>query len=370
MDGEIFITGATGFIGGSFLQTWLNETDVKVNLLVRSKKGVNPKSRAHEVLTGLFPEADISTFSQRVDVVEGDLGLERFGLEEIAFRQLAKRTAHILHCGAAVRFDLEISQARQINVQGTERVLAFARICPQLERVSYVGTAYVAGKQSAIVRDDDLDKGQEHKNTYERSKFEAEKLVRGAMADLPITIFRPSIVVCDSRTGRLSRHSALNRVLRRYALGSLTMLPGSLPTRMDLVPVDYVAGAAFAIVKNPATIGRCYHLTAGLDNLTSLGEIRDLASQHFGRKKFIIVPPTLFFFYMAILRPFLAEKVREGIEELRLYTPYLVNESLFDNSNTVKESGMKVPTFRSYFGVMAEDIQRQLATEALRLAHS
>ena len=364
MDGEIFITGATGFIGGSILQKWLNGTDLKVNLLVRSKKGVNPKSRTYEVLTGLFPETDISAFSQRVEVIEGDLDLERFGLEEIAYKQLARRTTHILHCGAAVRFDLEISQARHINVQGTERVLAFARTCPQLERVSYVGTAYVAGKQSAIVRDDDLDKGQEHKNTYERSKFEAEKLVRAAMPELPITIFRPSIVVCDSRTGRLSRHSAFNRALRRYALGSLTMLPGNLPTRMDLVPVDFVADAAFAIVKNPTTIGRCYHLTAGLDNLTSLGEIRDLASQHFGRKKFIIVRPTLFYVNMAILRPFLAEKVRKGIEELKLYTPYLVNESLFDNSNTVKESGMKVPPFRSYFGVMAKNIQRQLAIEA------
>ena len=364
MDREIFITGATGFIGGSILQKWLNETDMKVNLLVRSKKGVNPKSRAHEVLTGLFPEADISTFSPRVEVVEGDLDLDRFGLEEIAYKDLARRTTHILHCGAAVRFDLEISQARQINVHGTERVFAFARTCPQLERVSYFGTAYVAGKQSTIVRDDDLDKGQEHRNTYERSKFEAEKLVRAAMPELPITIFRPSIVVCDSRTGRLSRHSAFNRVLRRYALGLLTMLPGNQLTGMDLVPVDYVADAAFAIVKNPATIGRCYHLTAGVDNLTSLGEIRDLASQHFGRGKFILVPPTLFFVYMAILRPFLAEKVREGIEELRLYTPYLANELLFDNSNTVKENGMEVPPFRSYFGVMGENIQRQLAAEA------
>lgn len=364
MGGGIFLTGATGFIGGSFLQKWLNETDLKVNLLVRSKKEVNPKSRAREVLTGLFPEADISTLSQRVEVIEGDLGLERFGLEKVAYDQLAKRTAHILHCGAAVRFDLEISQARQINVRGTERLLTFAKACPRLERVSYVGTAYVAGKQSGIVRDDELDKGQHHNNSYERSKFEAETLVRTAMADLPITIFRPSIVVCDSRTGHLSQYSAFNRLLRRYTLGRLTMLPGNLSTRMDLVPVDYVADAAFAIVKNPATIGRCYHLTAGVDNLTSLEEIRDLASRYFVRKKFIIIPPGLFYACTAIVKPLLAERMRKDLEEIRLYIPYLINESLFDNSNTVKESGTKAPQFRSYFDVMAAKIQRQLAIEA------
>ena len=364
MDGELFITGATGFIGGSFLEKWLNETESRVNLLVRSKKGIDPRSRAHTVLTELFPGRDISTFSQRVEVVNGDLDQDRFGLEDTTYKQLAKRITHIFHCGAAVRFDLEISQAREINVQGTERILALARICPQLQRLSYVGTAYVAGKQSAIVRGDDLDKGQGHRNTYERSKFEAEILVRSAMTELPITIFRPSIVVCDSRTGRVSRHSAFNRILRRFALGLLTMLPGNLSTKMDLVPVDYVAGAAFVILNNPATIGRCYHLTAGLDNLTSLRDIRTLISEHFGRKKLRIVPPTLFYFYMAILKPLLAEKLREGVEELRLYTPYLMTESLFDNSNTVSGSGMIVPPFRSYFGAMAEYIQRQLAIEA------
>jgi len=364
MGGDIFLTGATGFIGGSFLQKWLNETDLKVTLLVRSKKGVAPQARVREGLTTLFPEADISTLSERVGLMEGDLALDRFGVEQAAYERLTRQTAHILHCAAAVRFDLEISQARQINVRGTETVLAFAKACPQLERVIYVGTAYVAGKQNGIVREDELDKGQEHNNTYERSKFEAETLVRAAMSHLPITIFRPSIVVCDSRTGRLSRYSAFNRVLRRYALGLLKMLPGHLSTRMDLVPVDYVANAAFAIVKNPATIGRCYHLTAGLENLTALEEIRDLASQHFGREKFVIIPPGLFYTCTAILKPLLAEKVREDLKEIRLYTPYLVHESLFDNSNTVKESGLRVPQFRSYFGVMAANIQQQLAMEA------
>ena len=123
----------------------------------------------------------------------------------------------MIHCAATVRFDHSLDEARRINVEGTRRVLDFAAAAPRLRSLAYVGTAYVAGDRTGLVRENELDAGQSFRNTYEQTKAEAEALVRSRLGSLPGVILRPSIIVGDSRTGVTSSFKMLYWPLKIYA---------------------------------------------------------------------------------------------------------------------------------------------------------
>ncbi|MFZ1947036.1 MAG: SDR family oxidoreductase [bacterium] len=360
MTSSVFLTGATGFIGSSFLEELLAaQPDARITLLVRCRKSESPPDRMKRVLAELGPDVE-AAFHDRATIVEGDVTLEDFGLTGSQYSDIARSTTHIVHCAAAVRFDLPLDEARAINLGGSQRVLALARACRSLSRLDYVGTAYVAGTRTGPVKEDDLDLGQAHHNTYEQTKMESESLMRRAMREVPLAIHRPSIVICDSRTGRISRYSAFHRMLAMYYMGGLTALPGQPSTLMDIVPVDYVARAIHAISRDAASLGKCFHLTAGPGRLTSLEEICDLAERHFGRPRLQIVPPEAFEASVRRLEASLSEEERDLLEEIRIYQPYLAGRLEFDNSNTrsVLGAGAQAPPLRDYFAAMASYVIR------------
>jgi thioester reductase-like protein len=363
----LFLTGASGFIGSSLLEKWLvEEPSVEIAVLVRQRHDLGPQTRIGRILAEIFPGADTTGLSNRVQVVEGDIALDRFGLPDSAYSDLARRVSHIVHGAAAVRFDLTLDEARATNVTGARSILGFARACPNLARLDYVGTAYVAGKRKGTILEDELDLGQEHNNTYERTKMECELLMREAWHEIPIAVHRPSIVVCDSATGRTSPHSAIYRMLRAYRQGLVAALPGYPSTLLDIVPSNHVAAAIHAISRSRASLGRCFHLTAGVQNLTSLGDICELAARHLGRPKFAIVRPEVFEAEAAKREAALSEDQRDLLEEIRIYRPYLAGEVRFDDSGTRAMLGPSHPTAPKlgvYFGKMAEYLIAREAVE-------
>lgn len=358
MQHRVFLTGATGFIGASLLQTWLDRSDAIVTVLARAKRDETPDRRIRGVLSGLYPESSVPGLLERVRVVEGDMTLDRLGLGRSDYERLTSETTHVIHCAAAARFDLKLEDARRENVGGTGNVLEFGRACGGLQRIDYIGTAYVAGKRKGLIRENELDEGQQHNNTYERTKMEAEKLVRQNIPVLPLTIFRPSIVICDSKTGRATNHNGFYRALSMYWQDMLKILPGSPETRLDLVPVDYVADATYSISTGGDSVGQCYHLAAGRDASVRLADIRDLASFHFGKKKLQIISPEEFNDFVAARRPALSEKERDMIDEVLLYLPYLTGDLAFDISNARQATGPAVPRVETYFKTMADYVMR------------
>lgn len=356
MADALFLTGATGFIGSSLLRKWLDASDAHITLLARPKRGATSRERVRALLDELYEGAPPADLQERVSLAEGDLTAARFGLAYSDYRRLAEQTTHILHCAAAVRFDLPLEVARQINCGGTRSALDLAGECRRLQRLDYVGTAYVAGKRRGLIREDELDQGQEHNNTYERSKMEAELLVRAAMRRLPIAIHRPTIVIGDKRTGRISPVSAIFRLLALYAQGRLPVLPGDPATPMDLVSLDYAADAMFAICRDPASLGGCYHVSAGTDNLTTLAEVAELAAGAFGRERFRIMAPGEFERGVSRAADGVSEEERKQVEEIRLYRPYLTGDWRFDDTHTravLRATGLTPPRVRDYFAKIA-----------------
>jgi len=350
MSDLVLMTGASGFLGRRLLRTWLRGTSARLVACVRPRNGQAPAERLALAANG-HDSALREAYAERVTVLPADLTAPGLGLDDATRAELAGSVTHIVHCGGVVRFDLPLAKARLTNTAGTASMLDLARQCVHLRRFDQISTAFVAGRRQSLVLEHELDCGQEHHNGYERSKFEGELLVREAAAELPVTIHRPSIITCEMRSGETSPHGAVARLLLAYAAGLLTGLPGRADAELDLVPVDFVADAVLALTMEEKTIGGCYHLAAGPERATPLGEIRDLAAAVFGRDPLALGDEP---------------KVRKGAPaaltgEVALYAPYLRGGVSFDvtgASEVLADHGITVPPLAEYFEALAGEVGR------------
>ena len=185
MKPTVFLTGATGFLGMEVLARLLEAGDRKVVALVRAADDAAAEDRLYGVLNTLW--RDPTPYQANVRAVAGDVTSPGLGLDQTARNALAEEVGAVLHCAASISFDLPVEDARAINVEGTREVIGFARECKalgRLERFVHVSTAYVAGKYEGTFRERQLDAGQEFRNTYEQTKWEAEHVV--ARGDRPV----------------------------------------------------------------------------------------------------------------------------------------------------------------------------------------
>ena len=279
----ILLTGATGYLGTLALARILERTDLQVICPVRARSAVHADERLDATLRTLWRDPP-ATARDRVAAVPFDLDEPAptlAGLREVT---------HVLHCAANVGFEQPLDEARRTNVGGAVAVAGLAARAPRLERLVHVSTAYVAGTCHGVFGEHDLDVGQDFRNTYEESKFEAEARMRHAAADLPYVIARPSVVVGESGTGWTTTFNVLYPLLRAYSRGLLGTVPADPDCTIDVVTGDYVADALVALLLDAPGAHGAYHLVAG-DRALTLGRLRDLASEAFGRPPIELADP-------------------------------------------------------------------------------
>ena len=351
------ITGATGFLGRNLLFHMLEgEEEGRISLLVRGQGKSSPRDRLHRILSTRYSKEQVDAYKKRIDLILGDVTWKHFGMDDRTYSRLAGRVERVIHAAASVLFDSPIQMARNINVEGTRNLLDFAAEAHKmgsLRRMDYVGTAYVAGKRQGLVTEDELDEGQAFNNTYEQTKLEAEKLVRERWGELPIAVYRPSIVVGESTTGRTSSFNVLYYPLKIYAGGIWRWLPGNPEVPVDIVPVDYVCDALQRISREPDSVGSCYHLTAS-KNATTVGQGTNMAADYFGVKPARFVSPSL---YLSLIHPiavtFPIRRVRETVAKNGpLFYPYFISQPRFDNKNAqsvLDKYGLEAPKVEEYF---------------------
>ncbi len=201
--------------------------------------------------------------------MEGDLTAPRFGLTKTDFETLAEQTDTVFHVAASVDLFGDYETLRRTNLEGTLEILHFADTAARsgFRHLHYVSTAYVAGQRQGLVLESELDKGQAFNNAYERVKWEAEKEVEAAKKRLPLTIYRPGIIVGDSRTGWTPCFNVIYEPIRLMFARKLPFIPNDRKSRLDIVPVDFVADAiAHLAGLKKETAGKTFHLTAGPGN--------------------------------------------------------------------------------------------------------
>jgi thioester reductase-like protein len=343
--GDVLLTGATGFVGMELLARYLERGERDVVTLVRADSHDGAQARIDGVLENLFG-TDASDYRSRVHAVAADMTAPDLGLTEAERMRLAERVTKIVHSAASVSFTLPLAEARAINLEGTRRMLELAELARShggLECYAHISTAFVAGDHKGAFAECDADVGQTFHNSYEQSKFEAEQLVR-SHEELPYTILRPSIVVGDRNNGWTSAFNVLYWPLRAFARGLFTAVPAVASAPVDVVSIDYVADAAYQLCETSCGNQATYHLTAG-DDASTIAELASLASRYFRRPVPRVVTPAEF----ATMTFGAAE--RTALEAGSEYFPYFCMEGTFDDRETRKRlepDGITTVPLRDY----------------------
>jgi thioester reductase-like protein len=283
--GEFLLTGFPGFIGARLLPRLLELHEgsravclVQPRFQEAARQAIADVEEAHPHARG------------RIQAVAGDITERHLGLDTGAVQRLQETLTEAYHLAAV--YDLAVSRdlGFKVNVEGTRHVLDFLSDARRLRRLHYVSTAYVSGTFRGVFRETDLEVGQSFKNFYEETKYLAE--VDVVRRRLPTTIYRPAIVVGDSRTGETGKFdgpyftlTAMERVPR-----GLFLKVGRGDNPANLVPVDFVVEGMARLSATPGSLGLTYHLTDP-DPPTVL-EVARLFARELG-KSFLYVPVPL-----------------------------------------------------------------------------
>ena len=356
-DRPILLTGATGFLGMELLARYLEQTARPVIALVRGRDQREAAARLRAAVHEVVPDAE--RHEPRLTAVRSDLEAPGLGLTDAQRDELAERVGEIVHSAASVEFTLPLEQARRINVAGTRNMLELAALASRrgdgLRRFSHISTAYVAGTHRGSFGEDDLDLGQDHRNTYERTKWEAEKLVRERFDELPLQVFRPSIVVGERGSGWTPAFNVIYAPLKAFAKGDTTpVMPARRASPVDVVPVDYVADAIFALAGGgvEAPPGATYSLAAG-PQASTVGELIDLSAAAFERRRPLALPPALYrrTVHRALLRRASGAR-RRWLERGEVFYPYFALRATYDTTRaqgTLAREGIQVTPLDGYF---------------------
>jgi long-chain acyl-CoA synthetase len=336
---QIFITGATGFLGTKIAERLIENSRISLILLIRGDnydKAVKHLSRSWwESETLMHELKQLNTKNSRILILNGDVTKDSLGLNHEDYRYLVENITHVIHAAADLRLNISIEELNKINLLGTQNMVDLALRAKnfRLKKFSHISTAYVAGKTKGFIGEDFLSSKNGFKTNYEHSKFEAEKFVK--KADLPFVILRPGMIVGDSHTGYIKTFNTIYSLIRLYMNG-LRLFPISKNLKINLVPVDYVTDAVCSITLNEQSEGKTFHLTAPDQSNPTVHElvsfVRKWSAQNLGLK----LPNPLFLPLYSVLP--VAEKFLDGekgigrvLHELK---PYMKEERVFDTKNT------------------------------------
>ena len=229
-------------------------------------------------------------------MIEGDIAERRLGLDDQTWDRLTGEITSAFHLAAIYDLAVPLELAQRVNVDGTGNVLELCAAAEGLKRLNYVSTAYVAGFRKGVVYEHELALGQSFKNHYESTKFQAEVWVREAMDEVPTTIYRPAIVVGDSRTGETQKFDGPYYMLRviSFCESRGTPIPqfGRSAAPFNVVPIDFVVDALVAGSLSDDAVGETLHLVDP-EPVTASELLTKLAREYAGREPSYRVPPLL-----------------------------------------------------------------------------
>jgi len=222
-----------------------------------------PDTKLYVLAQQRFADDAAKQFGSRAEILVGDVCDMDLGLSSVEYHALSRELSWIHHLAGIYWMGIDEKTARSVNVTGTRTMLDLARDASRLERVVHWSTAMVSGDRKGTWYEEDLEAGQKFHNAYERTKFEAEKLVRAAMHKLPITILRPGIIVGDSKTGEIDKLDGpyyLITLIATNMSGLRLPLLGRGESPLHLVPIDYVIEAAWQIGRRDDSADKTFHI--------------------------------------------------------------------------------------------------------------
>jgi thioester reductase-like protein len=248
------VTGFPSYTARRMLLKLLVSPKEQAFMLVRDKHAAD----AEEFVAALAPGQQ-----KRLSVLVGDVSSMDLGLSGKEYRSLASELTNIHHMAAHLHLGASKEMIQQVNVGGTRGVLELALECRRLRRFNYWSTIHVSGDREGVIMEDELALGQSFRNPHEHSKYAAEKVVRSMSRRVPSTIFRPGIIVGDSKTGEIDRFDGPYRLMVLIVDSPIDVhlpLPGKGTAPLHLVPIDYVINAAYELSRAEETVSKTFHI--------------------------------------------------------------------------------------------------------------
>jgi thioester reductase-like protein len=355
MAGLAFFTGFPGFIGKRLVARLLaDDPELRVAALVEPSMVERARTATGELDGG-----------DRIEILAGDIGERDLGLSAADLDRLKSEVTVAYHLAAIYNLAVPLTVAQRVNVEGTGNVLELCEACGQLERLNYVSTAYVAGERHGVVYEHELSLGQGFKNHYESTKFQAELWVQQMLDRVPTTVYRPAIVVGDSKTGETQKFDGPYYMLRTIAVSVARGTPipqfGASGAPFNVVPVDFVVDALAAVSAEPAATGQTLHLVDP-DPISARELLVALSREYAGKDPGYKLPPRLIESSLRFktVRDMFSGAPQESIR-------YLNHEVRFDTrraDDLLARAGLRCPRFEEYVGPMVRFFREHEADEA------
>lgn len=336
----VFLTGFPGFIAERLVAR-LAEPDTQFFLLVQPAFVELAKKRIEKICN--TRNVPLENFA----IVRGDITQPDLGLSPEALQAIRDETTDVFHLAAV--YDLTVAKgiAYSVNLEGTKKVNDLVRSLPKLRRYNYISTCYVAGKRLGRILEAELEHDAGFRNYYEETKYLAEVEVEDLKGELPVTIFRPSVVVGDSETGETAKYDGIYYLIQylRKAPGLLRFINvGNRDVRLNLVPVDFVVEGIAALANDPDAIGKTVALAD--PNPLATSELFDAIAENLSGRRSVITPPAALTEWSLMLpfTPSISGLPHAGV-------PYFFISQTYDTavaSELLSKHDIRCPNFRDY----------------------
>ncbi len=351
-----FVTGATGFIGKRLVKKLLERKGAVVHFLIRREsEGKVAGLREYWGLKG-------SAGAARAVPVFGDLTEKRLGVSADATKALKGQVDHFYHLAAVYDLDADADSQIAVNIDGTRNTVEFAKAIGA-GHFHHVSSIAAAGLYEGVFREDMFDEAEGLDHPYFSTKHESEKIVR-TECKLPWTVYRPAVVVGDSRTGEMDKIDGIYyffKLIQRLR----QILPPWMPSvgleggRINIVPVDYVVSTLDYLSHHHRASGKCFHLVDPVGY--RVGDVLDILSK-------AAHAPKMNLFVNAALLGFIPKSVKKGLmalapvrrvyravmqdlglpEDMLTFVNYPTRFDCRETAAALKGSGIECPNLHDY----------------------
>ena len=267
--GNVFLTGANGFVGIHILHELLNTTNQVIYCLVRGKDENHSLDRLNKAYKFYFDTEITPYVNSRIFIVSGNITSSYFGIDIDKFKQYINKFSTIIHTAAIVKHYGSFEDFEKININGTRNIAEFAY--SYQKRLIHISSISVSGNYLVKQYNKDVDFsenslyiGQHYTdNVYVNSKFEAEKIVLSYMEKgLNAQIHRIGILSSRYSDGvfqeKINENAFFNRIKSMVQIGAVTNK--MLKQLIEFTPVDYCAKAIVLLAKSSICENKIYHL--------------------------------------------------------------------------------------------------------------
>lgn len=305
-------------------------------------------------------QRSIARAKTQLEVLSGQVEDMHLGLSGPEYERVCDRITDIFHLVAPSY----LTTSRRAQDDGTRNILELAKECVQLQRFNYLSSCFVSGDRVGVIAEDELDRRQGFRNSIEEAAFASEQQVDRASAALPISIYRPSSLVGDSKTGEIDRFEGPYYLALQWVSSPIMLalpLPGDGTAPLNVVPVDFVAEAIWALSTDPRALGRTFHLVD--PNPMSTRRICELMAEKANRR----IPGFSLSAKAAevVLRLPILEKLARPE---RTALNYLNHLAFYNSRNTLElleGTGVRCPPLTTYLDTLASYYQLRQEREGV-----